>query len=84
MRSGGGSRARTRVPVLRPPALQFRISEYAPLNMVGAEQPPSPELRREGVAEYEAREAPAGGGDAGTQQPGRSLRPRAGTLREWN
>ncbi|XP_066092370.1 lethal(3)malignant brain tumor-like protein 1 [Saccopteryx bilineata] len=49
--------------------LRFRISEYAPLNMVGAEQPPSPELRREGVAEYQAGEAPAGGGDAGTQQP---------------
>ncbi|ELK04202.1 Lethal(3)malignant brain tumor-like protein [Pteropus alecto] len=62
----GGGWPRRRI---RPPALQFRISEYAPLNMVGAEQPPSPELRREGVAEYEAREAPAGGGDAGTQQP---------------
>ncbi|XP_036178700.1 lethal(3)malignant brain tumor-like protein 1 isoform X5 [Myotis myotis] len=37
--------------------------------MVGAEQPPSPELRREGVAEYEAGQAPAGGGDAGPQQP---------------
>nr|XP_019604414.1 PREDICTED: LOW QUALITY PROTEIN: lethal(3)malignant brain tumor-like protein 1 [Rhinolophus sinicus] len=50
--------------------LRFRISEYAPLNMVGAEQPPSPELRQEGVAEYEASEASAGGGDASTQQPG--------------
>ncbi|XP_035865743.1 lethal(3)malignant brain tumor-like protein 1 isoform X2 [Phyllostomus discolor] len=49
--------------------LRFRISEYPPLNMVGAEQPPSPELRREDVAEYEAGEAPAGGGDAGTLQP---------------
>uniref|UniRef100_F6XWC6 L3MBTL histone methyl-lysine binding protein 1 n=1 Tax=Equus caballus TaxID=9796 RepID=F6XWC6_HORSE len=49
--------------------LRFRISEYAPLNMVGAEQPPSPELRQEGVAEYENGEAPAGGGDAGTHQP---------------
>ncbi|XP_037668371.1 lethal(3)malignant brain tumor-like protein 1 isoform X3 [Choloepus didactylus] len=49
--------------------LRFRISEYAPLNMVGAEQPPSPQLRREGVAEYEDGEARAGGGDAGTQQP---------------
>ncbi|GAB5569184.1 lethal(3)malignant brain tumor-like protein 1 isoform X3 [Prionailurus iriomotensis] len=49
--------------------LRFRISEYAPLNMVGAEQPRSPELRPEGVAEYEDGEAPAGGGDAGTQQP---------------
>ncbi|XP_059753173.1 lethal(3)malignant brain tumor-like protein 1 isoform X5 [Balaenoptera ricei] len=37
--------------------------------MVGAEQPPSPELRREGVAEYEDGEALAGGGDAGPQQP---------------
>lgn len=45
--------------------------------MVGAEQPPSPELRREGEAEYEDGEAPAGGGDAGPQQPGRS--PRSGT-----
>uniref|UniRef100_A0A8C3VYJ4 Lethal(3)malignant brain tumor-like protein 1 n=1 Tax=Catagonus wagneri TaxID=51154 RepID=A0A8C3VYJ4_9CETA len=49
--------------------LRFRISEYASPNMVGAEQPPSPELRREGVAEYEDGEAPAGGGDAGPQQP---------------
>lgn len=71
-------------PSSDPPALQFRISEYAPLTMVGAEQPPSPELRQEGVAQYEAREAPAGGGDAGTQEPGRSLRPRAGPLRGWN
>ncbi|XP_049635137.1 lethal(3)malignant brain tumor-like protein 1 isoform X1 [Suncus etruscus] len=40
--------------------------------MVGAEHPPSPELRREGVAECERDgEAPAGGGgDAVTQQPG--------------
>ncbi|XP_057385922.1 lethal(3)malignant brain tumor-like protein 1 isoform X8 [Balaenoptera acutorostrata] len=49
--------------------LRFQISEYAPPNMVGAEQPPSPELRREGVAEYEDGEALAGGGDAGPQQP---------------
>ncbi|XP_057558757.1 lethal(3)malignant brain tumor-like protein 1 isoform X5 [Hippopotamus amphibius kiboko] len=49
--------------------LRFRISEYARPDMVGAEQPPSPELRREGVAEYEDGEAPAGGGDAGPQQP---------------
>ncbi|XP_017913381.1 PREDICTED: lethal(3)malignant brain tumor-like protein 1 isoform X3 [Capra hircus] len=37
--------------------------------MVGAEEPPSPELRREGVAEYEDGEAPAGGGGADPQQP---------------
>ncbi|KAM5305745.1 lethal(3)malignant brain tumor-like protein 1 isoform 8-T11 [Glossophaga mutica] len=49
--------------------LRFRISEYPPLNMVGAEQPPSPELRREDVAEYEVGEAPTGGGDVGTLQP---------------
>ncbi|XP_032317090.1 lethal(3)malignant brain tumor-like protein 1 isoform X2 [Camelus ferus] len=49
--------------------VRFRISEYAPPNMVGAEQPPSPELRQEGVAECEDGEAPAGGGDAGPQQP---------------
>ncbi|XP_077024294.1 lethal(3)malignant brain tumor-like protein 1 isoform X1 [Tamandua tetradactyla] len=49
--------------------LRFRISEYAPLNMVGAEQPPSPQLRREGGAGDEDGEAGAGGGDAGTQQP---------------
>nr|XP_023406029.1 LOW QUALITY PROTEIN: lethal(3)malignant brain tumor-like protein 1 [Loxodonta africana] len=55
----------------QPPGsgLRFRISEYAPLTMVGAEQPPSPELRREGMAEYEDGEASAGGGEAGTQQP---------------
>ena len=52
--------------------------------MVGAEQPPNPELRREDVAEYEAGEAPAGGGDAGTLQPGRSPRPGAGPLRGWS
>nr|XP_031543660.1 lethal(3)malignant brain tumor-like protein 1 isoform X5 [Vicugna pacos] len=49
--------------------VRFRISEYAPPNMVGAEQPPSPELRQEGVAECEDGEAPAGGDDAGSQQP---------------
>ncbi|XP_064331734.1 lethal(3)malignant brain tumor-like protein 1 isoform X3 [Camelus dromedarius] len=49
--------------------VRFRISEYAPPNMVGAEQPPSPELRQEGVAKCEDGEAPAGGGDAGPQQP---------------
>ena len=49
--------------------------------MVGAEQPPSPQLRREGVAEYEDGEAPAGGGGADPQQQGRSPRPRAGPLR---
>uniref|UniRef100_G1LAL2 Lethal(3)malignant brain tumor-like protein 1 n=1 Tax=Ailuropoda melanoleuca TaxID=9646 RepID=G1LAL2_AILME len=62
----------TRSRALRSKAVggdPFRISEYAPLNMVGAEQPPSPELRPEGVAEYEDGEGPAGGGDAGTQQP---------------
>ncbi|XP_060046361.1 lethal(3)malignant brain tumor-like protein 1 isoform X2 [Erinaceus europaeus] len=49
--------------------LRFRISEYTPLNMVGAEHPRSPELRREGVAECEdGGEAPAGGGEATTQQ----------------
>nr|KAF6330151.1 hypothetical protein mMyoMyo1_007547 [Myotis myotis] len=60
-------------PAPAPPpggGLRCRLPEYAPRNMVGAEQPPSPELRREGVAEYEAGQAPAGGGDAGPQQPG--------------
>ncbi|KAM9589878.1 lethal(3)malignant brain tumor-like protein 1 isoform 1-T1 [Trichechus inunguis] len=58
-------------PAVPPPGsgLRFRISEYAPLTMVGAEQPPSPELRREGVTEYEDGEASARGGEAGTQQP---------------
>ncbi|XP_054995576.1 lethal(3)malignant brain tumor-like protein 1 isoform X2 [Sorex araneus] len=50
--------------------LRFRLSELAPLSMVGAEHPPSPELRREGAAECEAGEAPAGGGGAVAQQPG--------------
>uniref|UniRef100_A0A8C6RVD8 Lethal(3)malignant brain tumor-like protein 1 n=1 Tax=Nannospalax galili TaxID=1026970 RepID=A0A8C6RVD8_NANGA len=40
--------------------LRFRISEYAPLNMVGVERPPSPERRHEGGR---AR------GDVGTQHP---------------
>uniref|UniRef100_A0A8P0TGZ6 Lethal(3)malignant brain tumor-like protein 1 n=1 Tax=Canis lupus familiaris TaxID=9615 RepID=A0A8P0TGZ6_CANLF len=65
----GGGPEGAGVPASDPPTLQFRISEYAPLNMVGAEQPPSPELRPEGVADCEDREAPAGGGDAGTQPP---------------
>ncbi|MBZ3883110.1 Lethal(3)malignant brain tumor-like protein 1 [Sciurus carolinensis] len=58
--------------VAPPPGsgLRFRISEYAPLNMVGVERPRSPELRQEGVAEHEDGGAPEGGGDAGTQQPG--------------
>lgn len=51
-----------------PPALQFRISEYKPLNMAGVEQPPSPELRQEGVTEYEDGGAPAGDGEAGPLQ----------------
>nr|XP_055122333.1 lethal(3)malignant brain tumor-like protein 1 isoform X4 [Symphalangus syndactylus] len=51
-----------------PPALQFRISEYKPLNMAGVEQPPSPELRQEGVTEYEDGGAPAGDGEAGPRQ----------------
>lgn len=57
------------------PVLQFRISEYAPINMVGVDQPRSPELQREGVAEQEDRGGPEGGGNAGTQQPGRSPLP---------
>lgn len=81
LRTGGGQGPTPESP---SPAFQFRISEYAPLNMVGAEQPPSPELRQEGVAEYEAGETPAGDGDAGTQQSGRSPRPRAGPLRGWS
>ncbi|KAI2594880.1 L3MBTL histone methyl-lysine binding protein 1 [Homo sapiens] len=48
--------------------LRFRISEYKPLNMAGVEQPPSPELRQEGVTEYEDGGAPAGDGEAGPQQ----------------
>ncbi|XP_031998147.1 lethal(3)malignant brain tumor-like protein 1 isoform X2 [Hylobates moloch] len=51
-----------------PPALQFRISEYKPLNVAGVEQPPSPELRQEGVTEYEDGGAPAGDGEAGPRQ----------------
>ncbi|XP_055977964.1 lethal(3)malignant brain tumor-like protein 1 isoform X3 [Sorex fumeus] len=49
---------------------RFRLGELAPRSMVGAEHPPSPELRREGAAECEAGEAPAGGGGAVAQQPG--------------
>uniref|UniRef100_A0A2K6URM7 Lethal(3)malignant brain tumor-like protein 1 n=1 Tax=Saimiri boliviensis boliviensis TaxID=39432 RepID=A0A2K6URM7_SAIBB len=47
-----------------PPVLQFRISEYKPLNMAAVEQPPTPELRREGVTEYKDGGAPAGNGEA--------------------
>ncbi|XP_037354869.2 lethal(3)malignant brain tumor-like protein 1 isoform X2 [Talpa occidentalis] len=70
--SGGTVRLLEWTEAAAPPAgsgLRFRISEFAPLSMVGAEHPPSPELRREGVAEYEDGEAPAGAGDAGPQQP---------------
>lgn len=77
MPAGDRSRAGTRVVVPDSPALQFRISEYTPLNMVGAEHPRSPELRREGVAECEdGGEAPAGGGEATTQQSGKCPRRR--------
>uniref|UniRef100_A0A8C9HIC7 Lethal(3)malignant brain tumor-like protein 1 n=1 Tax=Piliocolobus tephrosceles TaxID=591936 RepID=A0A8C9HIC7_9PRIM len=48
--------------------LRFRISEYKPLNMAGVEQPPSPELRQEGVAECEDGGDPAGDGEAGPLQ----------------
>nr|XP_054397762.1 lethal(3)malignant brain tumor-like protein 1 isoform X1 [Pongo abelii] len=48
--------------------LRFRISEYKPLKMAGVEQPPSPELRQEGVTEYEDGGAPAGDGEAGPRQ----------------
>ncbi|XP_033042335.1 lethal(3)malignant brain tumor-like protein 1 isoform X2 [Trachypithecus francoisi] len=48
--------------------LRFRISEYKPLNMAGVEQPPSPELRQEGVTEYEDGGDPAGDGEAGPLQ----------------
>ncbi|XP_075384850.1 lethal(3)malignant brain tumor-like protein 1 [Tenrec ecaudatus] len=50
--------------------LRFRISEYTPLTMVGAEHPQSPELQREGVAKYEDGEPSVGEGEAGTQQSG--------------
>nr|XP_045012877.1 lethal(3)malignant brain tumor-like protein 1 isoform X2 [Jaculus jaculus] len=47
--------------------LRFRISEFAPMNMVGLGKP-SPELQQEGVVERDSDgRAPVGGGDAGTQ-----------------
>ncbi|XP_010629730.1 lethal(3)malignant brain tumor-like protein 1 isoform X3 [Fukomys damarensis] len=49
--------------------LRFRISEYAPLNMVGIEQPPSPKQQQEGRAECEDGGATSGGGHEDTQQP---------------
>ncbi|XP_039335409.1 lethal(3)malignant brain tumor-like protein 1 isoform X3 [Saimiri boliviensis] len=57
--------------VAPPPGsgLRFRISEYKPLNMAAVEQPPTPELRREGVTEYKDGGAPAGNGEAGPRQP---------------
>uniref|UniRef100_A0A5F4W836 Lethal(3)malignant brain tumor-like protein 1 n=1 Tax=Callithrix jacchus TaxID=9483 RepID=A0A5F4W836_CALJA len=57
--------------VAPPPGsgLRFRISEYKPLNMAAVEQPPTPELRREGVTEYKDGEAPAGDGEEGPRQP---------------
>lgn len=61
-------------PSSDPPSLQFRISEYAAINMVETEQPPNPQPRQEGVAKYEDGGPLARGGDAGTQQPGRSPR----------
>ncbi|XP_045430183.1 lethal(3)malignant brain tumor-like protein 1 isoform X2 [Pipistrellus kuhlii] len=62
-------RTEAEAPAPRPGGrLRSRRREPAPRTMVGAEQPPSPELRREAVAEYGAGQAPAGGGDAGAQQ----------------
>nr|XP_035154536.1 lethal(3)malignant brain tumor-like protein 1 isoform X11 [Callithrix jacchus] len=37
--------------------------------MAAVEQPPTPELRREGVTEYKDGEAPAGDGEEGPRQP---------------
>ncbi|XP_039335410.1 lethal(3)malignant brain tumor-like protein 1 isoform X4 [Saimiri boliviensis] len=63
--------------VAPPPGsgLRFRISEYKPLNMAAVEQPPTPELRREGVTEYKDGGAPAGNGEAGPRQPEPSQEP---------
>ncbi|XP_037599281.1 lethal(3)malignant brain tumor-like protein 1 isoform X2 [Cebus imitator] len=57
--------------VVPPPGsgLRFRISEYKPLNMAAVEQPPTPELRREGVTEYKDGGVPAGDDEAGPRQP---------------
>ncbi|KAM5246410.1 lethal(3)malignant brain tumor-like protein 1 isoform 2-T2 [Ctenodactylus gundi] len=58
--------------VTAPPTgggLRFRISEYAPSNMVGVEQSLSSNRQQEGVAHCENGRAPAGGGQMGTQQP---------------
>ncbi|XP_063104383.1 lethal(3)malignant brain tumor-like protein 1 isoform X4 [Cavia porcellus] len=49
--------------------LRFRISEYAPLNMVGIEQPPSPKRQQEGMAECKAGGATSEGGHVDTHQP---------------
>lgn len=53
---------------------QFRISEYAPLNMMGVQRPPSPERQRESLVGHEGGST---GGDTGTQYPGRILLPGA-------
>lgn len=67
------------------PTLQFRISEYAPLNMVGIEQPPSPKRQQEGMAECKAGGATSEGGHVDTHQPGRNLLPglRAKAPQRW-
>ncbi|XP_038186690.1 lethal(3)malignant brain tumor-like protein 1 isoform X1 [Arvicola amphibius] len=59
--------------------LQFRISEYAPLKMMGVQRPPSPERQRESLVGHEGGPT---GGDTGTQYPDVRQDPQEDTSQE--
>ncbi|KAH0501710.1 Lethal(3)malignant brain tumor-like protein 1 [Microtus ochrogaster] len=59
--------------------LRFRISEYAPLNMMGVQRPPSPERQRESLVGHEGGST---GGDTGTQYPDVRQDPQEDTSQE--
>ncbi|XP_041526514.1 lethal(3)malignant brain tumor-like protein 1 isoform X1 [Microtus oregoni] len=59
--------------------LRFRISEYAPLNMMGVQRPPSPERQRESLVGHEGSST---GGDTGTQYPDVRQDPQEDTSQE--
>ncbi|XP_050006877.1 lethal(3)malignant brain tumor-like protein 1 isoform X8 [Alexandromys fortis] len=62
----------------REPA-HFRISEYAPLNMMGVQRPPSPERQRESLFGHEGGSTE---GNTGTQYPDVRQDPQEDTSQE--
>ncbi|XP_050006872.1 lethal(3)malignant brain tumor-like protein 1 isoform X3 [Alexandromys fortis] len=59
--------------------LRFRISEYAPLNMMGVQRPPSPERQRESLFGHEGGSTE---GNTGTQYPDVRQDPQEDTSQE--